>query len=122
MSNSNANSGEGYIGMFVQMLGLDNDPPDREHAVVTLWKYSDGGKNFIDVIMKFPGCVNLVISLLKSNNPSTCEAAAGLLRNISSVNLYRDILAESGVIEEYSWLLHQSFLGLGVELKEIIPC
>lgn len=98
------------------MLGLDNDPVDREHAVMTLWKYSDGGKNFIDVIMKFPGCVNLVLSLLKSDNPSTCEAAAGLLRNISSVSLYRDILVESGVIEEIAWLLHQSFLGL--EVKE----
>lgn len=101
------------------MLGLDNDLVDREHAVMTLWKYSDGGKNFVDAIMKFPGCVNLVSSLLKSDNPSTCEAAAGLLRNISSVKLYRDILAESGVIEEIAWVLHRSFLGLEVELKEI---
>lgn len=99
------------------MLGLDNDPVDREHAVTTLWKYSDGGKNFVDAIMKFPGCVNLVISLLKSDNPSTCEAAAGLLRNISIVNLYKDILAESGVIEEIAWLLHQSSLGLEVEIE-----
>lgn len=102
------------------MLGLDNDPADREHAVMTLWKYSDGGKNFVDVIMKFSGCVNLVISLLKSDSPSTCEAAAGLLRNISSVSLYRDILVGSGVIEGIAWLLHQSILSLGVELKEII--
>ncbi|KAH0464136.1 hypothetical protein IEQ34_006922 [Dendrobium chrysotoxum] len=119
VSNNNGNSGEGYIGLFVQMLGLDNNPVDREHAVVTLWKYSEGGKNFIDVIMKFPGCVNLVLSLLKSDNPSTCEAAAGLLRNISSVKLYRDIIAESGVIEEISWLLHQSFLSLGVKEQSL---
>ncbi|KAL0921137.1 hypothetical protein M5K25_008180 [Dendrobium thyrsiflorum] len=119
VSNSNGNSGEGYIGLFVQMLGLDNNPVDREHAVVTLWKYSDGGKNFIDVIMKFPGCVNLVLSLLKSDSPSTCEAAAGLLRNISSVKLYRDIIAESGVIEEVAWLLHQSFLSLGVKEQSL---
>ncbi|KAI0515850.1 hypothetical protein KFK09_008518 [Dendrobium nobile] len=119
VSNSNGNSGEGYIGLFVQMLGLDNNPVDREHAVVTLWKYSDGGKNFIDVIMKFPGCVNLVLSLLKSDSPSTCEAAAGLLRNISSVKLYRDIIAESGVVEEIAWLLHQSFLSLGVKEQSL---
>ncbi|XP_020571255.1 uncharacterized protein LOC110018317 [Phalaenopsis equestris] len=119
VSISNANSGEGYIGLFVQMLGLDNNPVDREHAVMTLWKYSDGGKNFIDVIMKFPGCVKLVLSLLKSGNFSTCEAAAGLLRNISSVNLYRDIIAESGVIEEIVWLLHQPCLTIGVKEQSL---
>ncbi|KAK8933446.1 hypothetical protein KSP39_PZI015786 [Platanthera zijinensis] len=116
---THARGGEGYIDLFVQMLGPDNNPLDRDHAVMTLWKYSDGGKDSIDSIMMFPSCVNLVLRFLKSDNPSTTEAAAGLLRNISSVNMYRDILAESGVIEEISWLLHQSFLTIGVKEQSL---
>lgn len=90
------------------MLGLDNDPLDREQAIITLWKYSQGGKSCIDGIMQYSGCINLVISLLKSDSCATCEAAAGLLRTVSSVNLYRDILSESGAIEEVSSLLCRS--------------
>ncbi|PKA65270.1 hypothetical protein AXF42_Ash005602 [Apostasia shenzhenica] len=96
------------------MLGLNNDPLDREQAVVTLWKYSDGGKDCVDCIMKLSGSMNLILNLMKSNNPSTCEAAAGLLRNISSVKLYRDMITESGTIQEISWLLHQSVSTTGV--------
>lgn len=114
-----ARAGEGYIELFVQMLGPNNNPLDRDLAVMTLWKYSDGGKDSIDSIMTFPSCVNLVLRLLKSDNPSTIEAAAGFLRNVSSVNLYRDILAESGVIEQISWLLHQSFLTSGVKEQSL---
>ncbi|KAK8940808.1 hypothetical protein KSP39_PZI010802 [Platanthera zijinensis] len=88
------------------MLGPDNNPLDRDHAVMILLKYSDGGKDSIDSTMMFPSCVNLVLRFLKSNNPSTTEAAAGIHWIISSINMYRDILAESGVIEEISWLLH----------------
>ncbi|KAK8940566.1 hypothetical protein KSP39_PZI010467 [Platanthera zijinensis] len=69
--------------------------------------------------MMFPSCMNLVLRFLKSDNPSTTEAAAGLLWNIWSVNMYRDILAESGVIEEIPWLLHQSFLTIGVKEKSL---
>ncbi|EHA8586955.1 U-box domain-containing protein 12 [Cocos nucifera] len=120
MLNTSVNAKDGYVGLFVRMLGLDNDPLDREQAIITLWKYSEGGKNCIEAIMQFPGCINLVVSLLKSESCSTCEAAAGLLRTISSVNLYRDIVAESGAVEEIFRLLCQSFLAL--EVKEQSLC
>ena len=109
--NSNSPSlGDGYVSLFVRMLGLDNDPLDREHAIVALWKYSLGGKQYIDAIMQFRGCLNLTVNLLKSDSSSTCEAAAGLLREISSVNLYRESVAESGAIEEITGLLIRSCL------------
>lgn len=92
------------------MLGLDNDPLDRDQAVVALWKYSLGGKQFIDAIMRFRGSINLIVNLLKSESTSTCEAAAGLLRTISTVNSYRDLVAESGAIEEMIGLLRRSSL------------
>ncbi|XP_072967154.1 uncharacterized protein [Typha angustifolia] len=110
------NSGDAYVGLFVRMLGLDNDPLDREQAVITLWKYSQGGRKCIDEIMQFPGCINLVINLLRSESSSTCEAAAGLLHTVSSVNLYRDAVAKCGAIEEISSLLCQS--ELTPEVKE----
>jgi len=87
------------------MLGLDNDPLDREQAVDALWKYSLGGKKCIDEIMKSRGSVFLTVNLLKSDSSIACEAAAGLLRMISSVNIYRDLVAESGAIEEITSLL-----------------
>ncbi|XP_074563924.1 uncharacterized protein LOC141820503 isoform X2 [Curcuma longa] len=101
---------DGYVGLFVRMLGLDNDPLDREQAINTLWKYSQGGKKCIDGIMQFPGCINLVASLLKSESSSACEAAAGLLHTVSAVSMYRDAIAESGAIEEISRLLCQPTL------------
>lgn len=96
------------------MLGLDNDPLDREQAIIALWKYSLGGKKYIDDIMKFNGCTNLTVNLLKSESNCTCEAASGLLRMISSVNLYRDLVAECGAIEEITGLLSQSVLSAEV--------
>ena len=45
---SSSGSSDGYVALFVRMLGLDNDPLDREQAVVALWKYSLGGKKCID--------------------------------------------------------------------------
>lgn len=92
------------------MLGLDHDPLDREQAINALWKYSLGGKKCIDNLMRFPGCINLTVNLLRSESSSACEAAAGLLRSVSSVNLYRNYVAESGAIEEISRLLRQSSL------------
>ncbi|KAJ0971514.1 hypothetical protein J5N97_019473 [Dioscorea zingiberensis] len=112
----NASSGTGYVALFVRMLGLDNDPLDREQAVITLWKYSQGGKDCIDGIMQFPGCINLVVSLLKSDSISTCEAAAGLLRTISSVSIYRNVVIGSGAVEEIVGLLCKS--SLTSEVKE----
>jgi hypothetical protein len=82
------------------MLGLDNDALDREHAICTLRHYSLGGQKCIDEIMQFPGCISLIISLLKSESARACEAAAGLLRNITSVKLYRYVAVESGAMEE----------------------
>lgn len=103
-------SGDSYVGLFIRMLGLDNDILDREQAVDALWKYSLGGKKCIDEIMKSPGSVILTVNLLKSDSNVACEAAAGLLRMISSVNIYRDLVAESGAIEEITSLLTQSSL------------
>lgn len=90
------------------MLGLDNDARDREHAVCTLYQYSLGGRKSLDEIMQFPGCIVLVISLLKSESTRACEAAAGLLRNITSVSIYRKMAIESGAIEETISLLCKS--------------
>ncbi|KAL0005270.1 hypothetical protein SO802_012831 [Lithocarpus litseifolius] len=112
--------GDGYVALFVRMLGLDNDELDREQAIVALWKYSLGGKKCIDAIMQFPGCINLTVNLLRSKSSSPCEAAAGLLRSISSVNLYRELVAESGAIEEITGLLSQP--SLTPEVKEQSMC
>ncbi|KAK3222083.1 hypothetical protein Dsin_009108 [Dipteronia sinensis] len=112
--------GDSYVGLFVRMLGLDNDPLDREQAIEALWKYSFGGKKCIDMIMQYSGCVNLTINLLKSESSVACEAAAGLLRSISSINVYRDSVAESGAIEEITGLLSRpSFTS---EVKEQSIC
>ncbi|KAF9625290.1 hypothetical protein IFM89_020876 [Coptis chinensis] len=114
-----SSSEECYVALFVRMLGLDNDPLDREHAIDALWKYSIGGNKCIDAIMEFRGCINLTLTLLKSDKSSACEAAAGLLRTISSVNLYRVSVAESGAIEEITALLSRS---LTAEVKEQSIC
>ncbi|PIN21750.1 hypothetical protein CDL12_05560 [Handroanthus impetiginosus] len=102
---SSSNSSSGYVALFVRMLGLDNDPQDRDQAVETLYNYSLGGKQCIDNIMKHRGTVNLIVNLLKSKSVSACAAAAGLLRVISSINIYRDLVAESGAVEEIASLL-----------------
>ncbi|XP_065637101.1 uncharacterized protein LOC112024245 isoform X2 [Quercus suber] len=112
--------GDGYVALFVRMLGLDHDDLDREQAIVALWKYSLGGKKCIDAIMQFPGCINLTVNLLRSKSSSPCEAAAGLLRSISSFNLYRELVAESGAIEEITGLLRQP--SLTPEVKEQSMC
>ncbi|WOL14666.1 hypothetical protein Cni_G23447 [Canna indica] len=117
-STAGMSSADGYVGLFVRMLGLDNDPLDREQAITTLWKYSQGGKKCIDIIMQFPGCINLVVSLLKSESPATCEAAAGFLQTVSAVSIYRDVIADTGAIEEMSSLLCQP--SLTSEVKEQI--
>ncbi|KDP38083.1 hypothetical protein JCGZ_04726 [Jatropha curcas] len=119
-NHSSSSFGDSYVALFVRMLGLDNDPLDREQAIVALWKYSLGGRKCIDNIMQFQGCVNLTINLLNSGSSSTCEAAAGLLRSISSVNVYRDVVAESGAIEEITGLLSQP--SLASEVKEQSIC
>ncbi|XP_011075431.1 uncharacterized protein LOC105159907 isoform X1 [Sesamum indicum] len=112
-------SNDGSIALFIRMLGVDNDPQDREQAVVALWKYSLGGKHCIDSIMKYRGTVNLIVNLLKSESDSACEAAAGLLRVISSINLYRNLVADSGAIEEMTSLLTRSSLSSDVKEQSI---
>ncbi|KAK2635447.1 hypothetical protein Ddye_030239 [Dipteronia dyeriana] len=112
--------GDSYVGLFVRMLGLDNDSLDREQAIEALWKYSLGGKKCIDMIMQYSGCVNLTINLLKSESSVACEAAAGLLRSISSINVYRDSVAKSGAIEEITGLLSRP--SLTSEVKEQSIC
>lgn len=98
------------MALFVRMLGVDQDPLDREQAVVALWKYSLGGKKQIDAIMQFHGCINLTVNLLTSDSTSACEAAAGLLRSISSVNIYRESVARAGAVEEMTGLLSRPSL------------
>ncbi|XP_078438885.1 ARM repeat superfamily protein isoform X2 [Wolffia australiana] len=101
---------ESYVGVFVEMLGLDKDLMDREQAVLTLWKYSQGGKHSIDEIMKFGDCIILVVRLLHSDSNLISEAAAGLLRNITAINLYMEPVVASGTIEEIAALLNRSDL------------
>nr|GLL32896.1 uncharacterized protein LOC109156869 isoform X1 [Ipomoea trifida] len=110
---------DGYVALFVRMLGLDNDPLDRREAIEALWKYSLGGKKCVDTIMQFPGSVNLTVNLLKSESDSAREAAAGLLRVVSSVNVYRDSVAESGAIEEITGLLRRSSLSSNVKEQSL---
>lgn len=120
IKSASSNFGDSYVALFVRMLGLDHDPLDREQAIVALWKYSLGGKKYIDAIMQFPGCINLTVNLLRPESSSACEAAAGLLRSISLVNLYRDLVAESGAIEEIAGLLNRP--SLTPEVKEQSIC
>jgi len=102
------------------LLGLDNDSRDREHAVCTLYQYSLGGRKSIDEIMQFLGCIVLIISLLKSESTPACEAAAGLLRNITSVHIYRKMAGESGAMEEIISLLCKSTITPEVAANLII--
>lgn len=115
LKDSSSNTADGYIALFVRMLGLDHDPLDREQAVIALWKYSLGGKQCLDMIMQFRGSVNLTVNLLKSESDAACEAAAGLLRMISSVNMYRDLVAVSGAIEEINGILRRSSFSPNVQ-------
>ncbi|XVE74678.1 hypothetical protein DITRI_Ditri12bG0036400 [Diplodiscus trichospermus] len=117
---SSSTLGDNYVALFVRMLGLDYDALDREQAITTLWKYSLGGKKCIDAIMQFQGCINLTVNLLNSESSATCEAAAGLLRSISSINLYRDLVAECGTIEAITSLLSRP--SLTSEVKEQCLC
>ncbi|CAL0318478.1 unnamed protein product [Lupinus luteus] len=116
VNSTSSSLGDGYVALFVRMLGLDHDPLDREQAVDALWKYSLCGKKCIDTLMQFPGCINLIVNLLRSESNSACEAAAGLLRSLSSVNIYRNHVADSGAIEEINRLLRQP--SLAPEVKE----
>ncbi|EPS73296.1 hypothetical protein M569_01459 [Genlisea aurea] len=106
---------DGYLALFIRMLGIDNELPDREQAVVALWKYSLGGKQYVDSIMRYSGALNLVVNILKSDSDSACEASAGLLRTVSSINIYRDAVAASGAIEEMTYLLARPELSSGVK-------
>ncbi|KAF3621393.1 ARM repeat superfamily protein, putative isoform 3, partial [Capsicum annuum] len=119
LKDSSSNTADGYIALFVRMLGLDHDPLDREQAVIALWKYSLGGKQCLDMIMQFRGSVNLTVNLLKSESDAACEAAAGLLRMISSVNMYRDLVAVSGAIEEINGILRRSSLSPNVKEQSL---
>ncbi|KFK44408.1 hypothetical protein AALP_AA1G253200 [Arabis alpina] len=116
---SSSGLGDSYVALFVRMLGLDNDPLDREQAIETLWKYSLGGKKCVDAIMQFHGCLNLIVNLLKSESSATCEAAAGLIRSIASVNLYRESVAQSGALEEITALLSRPSLATVVKEQSI---
>ncbi|KAK7308702.1 hypothetical protein VNO77_42327 [Canavalia gladiata] len=119
VTSTSSGLGDGYVALFVRMLGLDRDPLDREQAIIALWKYSVGGKKCIDTIMQFPGCINLIVNLLRSESSSACEAAAGLLRSLSSVNLYRNSVADSGAIEEINRLLSESSLAPEVKVQSL---
>ncbi|KAJ7543007.1 hypothetical protein O6H91_09G021900 [Diphasiastrum complanatum] len=96
---------EGYVGLFVRMLGLDKSAEEREEAVQALWRHSAAGKEHVDEIVGFPGCLTLVVTLLSSKRPATSEAAAGLLRNISAIHSYTSLVVDAGAIEEIAGLL-----------------
>nr|XP_010321147.1 uncharacterized protein LOC101268761 isoform X2 [Solanum lycopersicum] len=108
------NDASSNVALFVRMLGLDHDLLDREQAVIALSKYSLGGKQCVDTILQFRGSVNLTVNLLRSESNAACEAAAGLLRMISSVDIYRDLVADSGAVEEIYAVLRRSSLSSDV--------
>ncbi|XP_022776434.1 uncharacterized protein LOC111318064 [Durio zibethinus] len=120
INSSSSSLGDNSVALFVRMLGLDHDALDREQAIVALWEYSLWGKECIDAIMRFQGCINLTVNLLNSKSSAICEAAAGLLRSISSINLYRDLVAEGGAIEAITGLLSRP--SLTSEVKEQSLC
>ena len=91
--------------MFIRLLGLDNDPPDRDQAIKTLWQHSNGGKQFVDEIVKFDGSVILTIILLSLDMPSTTKATTSLLRNISSINSYMTLVSKARAVEKIVGLL-----------------
>ncbi|KAI3982932.1 hypothetical protein MKX01_010415 [Papaver californicum] len=113
-------SDDGSLALLIRMLGQGNDPLGREAAVIALWKYSQGGKQQVDEILQFRDCISLTVNLLRSDSSSTCEASAGLLRSISAVNQYCDLVAESGAIDEISSLLSRQ--SLTAEVKEQMIC
>ncbi|CAN4123391.1 unnamed protein product [Withania somnifera] len=119
LKNSSSKTGDGYIALFVRMLGLDHEPLDREQAVIALWKYSLGGKQCVDMIMQFRGSIDLTVNLLRSESDASCEAAAGLLRTISSVNMYRELVADSGAIEEINGFLRRPSLSQNVKEQSL---
>ena len=111
---------EGYVELFIRLLGLDNAPPNWDQAIKILWKHSNGGKQFVDEIFKFDSSIILTISLLSSYMPSIVEATAGLLRNISSINSYRTLVAKARAVEEIAGLLTRR--SLPPEVKEQSMC
>ncbi|XVE91998.1 hypothetical protein REPUB_Repub01dG0059300 [Reevesia pubescens] len=119
INTSSSTLGDNYVALFVRMLGLDHDAFDREQAIIALWKYSLGGKKCVDAIMQFQGCINLTVNLRNSESSAACEAAAGLLRSISSTNLNRDLVAESGAIEAITGLLSRPSLTSKVKEQSI---
>ncbi|KAG0456415.1 hypothetical protein HPP92_024203 [Vanilla planifolia] len=123
--NNSASSGDGYVALLVQTLGLHNDPLDREQAVITLWKYSDGGKECVDSIMKYPGCAKvqglctlwnlsieektrikighgdllpLLIKFLDDEAINIKEAAVGIMANLTLSPSYHIAMVEAGAI------------------------
>ncbi|KAM1102223.1 hypothetical protein FF1_011032 [Malus domestica] len=99
--------GDGYVGLFIRMLGLANDSLDREQAIVALWKYSLGGKQYVDAIMQFPGCINLISGATEeitdllnrpSLNPEVKEQAICTLWNLSVDEKFREKIANSDVL------------------------
>lgn len=96
---------QGYLGLFVRMLGLDHPAEDREEAVKALWRHSMGGSQCVDQIVAFPGTLPLLVSLLPSDRSASSEAAAGLLRNISARNVHRAAVGEAGAVEEITGIL-----------------
>ncbi|KAG0603894.1 hypothetical protein M758_10G128700 [Ceratodon purpureus] len=109
----------GYVGLFVRMLGLDNPPEDRESAVLALWRHSAAGAEMVKEIVMFPGCLNLVVSLLPCERQETAEAAAGLLRNISAIEDYRSLVAKAGALEEIAGLLTRHSISSEVRMQAL---
>ncbi|KAE9450922.1 hypothetical protein C3L33_17179, partial [Rhododendron williamsianum] len=90
------------------MLGLDNDFLDREQAVVSLWKYSQGGKECIDAIMQFSGsrvvadcgAIEAITALLSRSSltPEEKEQSIGTLWNLSVDEKLREKIANSDLL------------------------
>ncbi|MCL7032120.1 hypothetical protein MKW94_001505 [Papaver nudicaule] len=120
LDRKSSRSNGGSLALLIQMLEQGNDPLDTEEAVIALWKYSQAGKQQVDELLQFDGCISLTVNLLRSDSSSTCEAAAGLLRIISAVNHYRNLVVESGAIDEISSLLRRP--SLTAEVKEQMIC
>ncbi|GBG90248.1 hypothetical protein CBR_g50426 [Chara braunii] len=108
---------EGYVPLFVRMLGLDSPIEEREEAVCALWSHSANGRECLDEIVGIPGSVNLLAMLLLCGRTRASRAAAGLLSNIASVEEYAQIADKAGAIEGAVGVLQRPMISFEVKVQ-----
>ncbi|GAQ83274.1 ARM repeat superfamily protein [Klebsormidium nitens] len=99
---------EGYVGLFVRMLGLDRPMAEREEAAVALWHHVVQSRENLEEVGQLPGALPLLGQLMRERDrPAAAEAAAGVLRALSTVDEYRFRVFEAGAVEAALGVLQQ---------------